>query len=142
MNMSNAAAVSMQSELNVTPMIDILLALLMLFMSLITATPKGETASTPQPALDAARAPQDAAVLDCLKGTRGQTEFGINQQVVSRQNLPVRLAAIYAKRAQRVIFINGDDRLSFRQVGEVIDISHAAGLDQVGLIPPKVSQSL
>lgn len=142
MTMSNAGAISVQSELNVTPMIDVLLVLLILFMVLIPAMPKGETASAPQPALNPARAPQDAVVLEILKGIRGDAEFRINQQVVSRQNLPVRLAAIYANRAQRVIFIKGDDRLSFRQVAEAIDISHAAGVDRVGLITPKASRGL
>lgn len=142
MSMSNTAAVSMQSELNVTPMIDILLVLLILFMVLIPATPKGEKASAPQSALNQARAPQDAVVLEILNGISGDAEYRINRQQVSRQNLPVRLAAIYANRAQRVIFIKGDDRLSFTQVAEAIDISHAAGIDQVGLITPKVSRGL
>jgi biopolymer transport protein TolR len=141
MTMSNTAAGSMQSEINITPMIDVLLVLLIIFMVIVPVLPKGEAASAPQPARSDAHT-QDAVVLEILNGTHGNAEFRINQQEVSRQDLPARLAAIFANRAQRVIFIKGDDQLSFTQVAEAIDISHAAGVDRVGLITPKVSQGL
>jgi len=57
---------------------------------------------------------------------------------VTRQDLPSRLAAIYANRASRVLFVKGDDEVSFNQVAEAIDIGHAAGVDRIGLMTPRV----
>lgn len=62
----------------------------------------------------------------------------MNQQHVAQGELQSRLAAIYANRAQRVLFVKGDDRLSFTQIAEVIDIGHVVGVDQIGLMTPRV----
>jgi biopolymer transport protein TolR len=80
--------------------------------------------------------------LEVLKGAGDEATFRINQQAISRAELPARLAAIYANRAQRVLFVKGDDQLSFSQIAEVIDISHSAGVDHVGLMTPKVLRGL
>jgi biopolymer transport protein TolR len=136
MNSSNSGGMS--SEINVTPMIDVLLVLLIIFMVIVPVMPRGEAAQ----ALHQSRSDvqiADAVVLEVLQGTDGQaTVFKINQQTVARQELPVRLAEIYAKRAQRVLFVKGDDQVSFNQVAEAIDIGHAAGVDRVGLMTPRV----
>jgi len=85
---------------------------------------------------------ESAVVLEVLKGNDGQTMFRINQQQVARQDLLARLEAVYANRAQRVLFVKGDDAVSFNQIAEVIDIGHAAGVDRVGLMTPKVQAGL
>jgi biopolymer transport protein ExbD len=128
---------SMTSEINVTPMIDVLLVLLIIFMVIVPAVPKGESALIPHASHGDVSDP-DAVVLEVLRGNAGDAGFRINQQAITRQELPARLAAIYANRAQRVLFVKGDDRLSFTQVAEAIDIGHAAGVDRIGLITPKV----
>lgn len=73
---------------------------------------------------------------------QGRAVFRINRQAVSLEELPSRLASIFANRAERVLFVRGDDRLNFLQVAEVVDIGHAAGIDRVGLITPRVAQGL
>ena len=134
MTMSNGNHTSMTSEINVTPMIDVLLVLLIIFLVIVPAIPKGESVLAPRPSrLDG---PNDAVVLEVLKED-GNTAYRIDQQPVTRQDLPARLAAIYANRAQRVLFVKGDDQLSFTQVAEAIDVGHAAGVDRVGLMTPK-----
>jgi biopolymer transport protein ExbD len=138
MTMSQAGKESMQSEINMTPMIDILLVLLIIFMVIVPATSKGESASAPRPSM-AQPQRDDAVVLEILKGRQGNAAFRINQHDVSRQDLAARLAAIYATRAQRILFIKADDQLSFMQIAEAIDIGHAAGIDRFGLITPKVA---
>jgi biopolymer transport protein TolR len=129
------------AEINVTPMIDVLLVLLIIFMVIVPTLPKGETAQTPKSHKGAAADP-GAVVLEVIKGSGGDSgaelTFSINHQFVARKDLPGRLASIYANRAQRVLFLKGDDELSFAQVAEVIDITHAAGVDHVGLMTPKV----
>jgi biopolymer transport protein ExbD len=138
MTVNQAGMGSMHSEINVTPMIDILLVLLIIFMVIVPMTSKGESTSAPRPALN--EPPQgESVVLEILNGSQGTPMFRINQHDVSRQDLPARLATIYANRSQRVLFIKADDQLSFMQIAEAIDISHAAGIDRVGLITPKVA---
>jgi biopolymer transport protein ExbD len=136
MTTNNGNFGSMSSEINVTPMIDVLLVLLIIFMVIVPALPKGETARVPK-ASSGATQKADSVVLEVTRASSGELGYRINQQDVARQDLPARLAAIYANRAQRVLFVKGDDTLSFTQVAEAIDIGHAAGVDQIGLITPK-----
>jgi biopolymer transport protein TolR len=141
MAMSMGEAKDKIAEINVTPMIDILLVLLIIFMVIVPAMPRGESTLAPRPALgDTPR--QDSVVLEVLKGAGDEATFRINRQNISRAELPARLAAIYTNRAQRVLFVKGDDQLSFSQIAEVIDISHSAGVDHVGLMTPKVLRGL
>ena len=142
MTMRPAGTESIHSEINVTPMIDILLVLLIIFMVIVPVTPKGEAALAPQLPTRDLRPPEAPVVLEILAGAGGNTVFRINQQAVSAQELPSRLASIFANQAQRVLFIKGDDRLNFTQVAEAIDIGHAAGIDRIGLITPRVAQGL
>jgi biopolymer transport protein ExbD len=142
MTMSNSGSKSMQSEINVTPMIDVLLVLLIIFMVIVPMAPRGEAASVPQPAEHAVLQPVNPVVLEILKGSEDAAQFRINQQDVPLQDLRARLADIYANRAQRVLFIKADDQLSFRQIAEAVDISHAAGIDRVGFITPRLAQGL
>jgi len=142
MTISNDGRDRMQSEINVTPMIDVLLVLLIIFMVIVPATPRGEAALAPQPPAHTLRPAENPVVLEVLKDAADGVRFRINQQAVSREDLPARLAAIFANRAQRVLFIKGDDQIDFSQIAEAIDISHAAGIGRVGLMTPKVAQGL
>jgi biopolymer transport protein TolR len=125
------------AEINVTPMIDILLVLLIIFMVIVPTAPKGETAQAPN-AQKSGPANPGAVVLEVLKNAGGGMTFSINHQFVAQRDLPTRLASIYANRAERVLFLKGDDGLSFAQVAETIDISHAAGVDHIGLMTPRI----
>ncbi len=103
----------MTSEINVTPMIDVLLVLLIIFMVIVPAVPRGEAASIPHPAK--AGGDGGAIVLEVLKGNADAVTFRISEQAVAQGELQARLSAIYGNRAQRVLFLKGDDTLSFRQ---------------------------
>lgn len=137
MTATNGGIRGLSSEINVTPMIDVLLVLLIIFMVIVPAVPRGEAALVPHAAPTASPTP-DAVVLEVLKSANNAIEFRINQQPVAQGDLQSRLSAIYANRAQRVLFVKGDDQLSFTQIADVMDIGHAAGVDQIGLITPKV----
>jgi len=141
MNVNSTNSASMQSEINVTPMIDVLLVLLIIFMVIVPVTSRGDRAAVPLPPTQNVR-PENPVVLEVLRDIQGNTEFRINQQAVSTEDLPARLSEIYANRARRILFIKGDDQLSFREIAEAIDIGHAAGIDQVGLITPKAAEGL
>jgi len=141
MTMRSGSSERMNSEINVTPMIDVLLVLLIIFMVISPAIPRGESAKLPAPAKGHG-AGDDAVVLEVLKTSGGQVGFRINQQDVAPRDLAARLAAVYANRAERVLFVEGDPGLSFTEVAQAIDIGHAAGVDRIGLLTPKMQAGL
>jgi biopolymer transport protein TolR len=124
------------SEINVTPMIDVLLVLLIIFMVIVPTMPRGEIAQAPNQHKGGSPNPE-SVVLEVLKGSGDEAAFRIDQQPVAKRDLPARLASIYANRAQRVLFLKGDDQLSFTEIAEVIDMGHAAGIEHIGLMTPK-----
>ena len=129
---------AMHSEINVTPMIDVLLVLLIIFMVIVPALPRGESALLPRPAQKLDPSPNDAVVLEVATLGNGSVGYRINQQNVALAELPARLSAIYANRANRQLFLKGDDQISFNRIAEVIDIGHSAGVDDIGLMTPRV----
>ena len=135
MTMSKSAT-GMQSEINVTPMIDVLLVLLIIFMVIIPVMSKGDSALAPRPASQSAHGPYDPIVLELTAGKGGEPDYRINSQAIAKLDLPARLLEIYATRAERVLFVKADDQLAFTQVAEAIDVSHAAGIEHVALITP------
>jgi biopolymer transport protein TolR len=121
--------------INVTPMIDILLVLLIIFMVIVPVIPRGERALAPRPSHGEPTS-GDEVVLEVLKAAGGGVDFRINRHQVARQDLAAELSAIYANRAERVLYVKGDERLAFNQIAEAVDIGHAAGVDRIGLLTP------
>jgi biopolymer transport protein ExbD len=131
-----------------TPMIDILLVLLIIFMVIVPVTPKGLEALVPQPPKDRNQ-PQDlqrTIVVQVLHEAGKAPSYKINDTVINngvggpaaQKELLARLTEIYANRAERVMFVKGDDDVDFRNVAEVIDIGRSANVDHVGLMTPKI----
>jgi biopolymer transport protein TolR len=126
--------------MNVTPLIDVLLTLLVIFMIITPVTPKGDTAEIPQPPPKHAPQQQNnrSVVLQVLATKNGQPRLEINHQDVSWQDLNSRLVDIYKTRAQKVLFVKADDSVPWQDVAMVIDDAHAADVDHVGLITAKI----
>jgi biopolymer transport protein TolR len=124
------------SEINVTPMIDILLVLLIIFMVIVPAMPKGLQASLPQPPRTQAITPGDTIVVQVLSHPGALPTYKINDSDVPRSQLLSKLTDIFANRAERVMFVKSDDNVSFATVAEVIDIGKAANVDHIGLMTP------
>lgn len=135
MTTSDRNSLALSSEINVTPMIDVLLVLLIVFMVIVPAIPRGESVLVPRPA-GFGQDPLQPVVLEVLRGIGGSVGFRVNQQDVARQELPSRLAGIYANRAERVLFVRADGDLSFTEVAQAIDLGRAAGADRVGVMTP------
>jgi biopolymer transport protein TolR len=132
---------SSMSEINVTPMIDILLVLLIIFMVIVPVTPKGLDALVPQPPKNPQQQQQPndrTIVVQVLYRPGDSPTYKINEIDVAHGELQTKLTEIYANRAERVMFVKGDDDVEFRYIADVIDIGKAANVDHIGLMTPKI----
>jgi biopolymer transport protein ExbD len=130
-------------EINVTPMIDILLVLLIIFMVIVPVTPKGLDALVPQPPKNPQQQQQqnDRTIVVQVLYRPGQAPaYKINETDVNHGDLLARLTDIYANRAERVMFVKGDDDVNFAYIADVIDIGRAANVDHIGLMTPKIQE--
>jgi len=141
MAMSTGGPGGSMSEINVTPMIDILLVLLIIFMVIVPVTPKGLEALVPQPPKNPQQQqqPNDRTIVVQVLYRPGQAPaYKINETDVNHSELQSKLQDIYANRAERVMFVKGDDDVNFLYIADVIDIGKAANVDHIGLMTPKI----
>ena len=142
MAMSMGGSAGSMSEINVTPMIDILLVLLIIFMVIVPVVPKGLDALVPQPPKNPQQQQQNdrTIVVQVLYRPGQSPAYKINEIDVNHSDLLAKLTDIYANRAERVMFVKGDDDVNFAYIADVIDIGRAANVDHIGLMTPKIQE--
>jgi len=131
-------------QMNVTPLIDVLLVLIIIFMVIVVSERKeGFKAEIPQPPANPNSAPEPVRTIVIQLGDPKVGEvpvLKVNEQDVSWADLKTKLSDIFKARAEKVAFVEGDDAVNFEYVAYVIDTARAAGVERVGLMPREIAR--
>jgi biopolymer transport protein ExbD len=128
----------LSSEINVTPLIDVLLVMLIIFMVIVPVMPGGLTSALPSVAT-AGRANEaaDRPVMVQVEQGRTAVRYLIDGVELGKAEVTPRLFELLSRRSVRQVLLKGDAKLDFSVIAGVIDAGHAAGAESVGLLTPK-----
>jgi biopolymer transport protein TolR len=138
MGMAVGGKKGVMADMNVVPLIDILLVLIIIFMVITPTTPKGLETLVPQPTPPNQK--EDPALLakTIVVQVTSSGKLLINQDETTWEQLGPRLEDIFKQRAEKVAFVKGDDSVDFMEVARAIDVMRGSGIEKVGLITAKV----
>jgi biopolymer transport protein TolR len=137
MAFSNTSGGPLRAEINITPMIDILLVLIIVFMVVVSMSQeKGLKAQIPQPSTEKSppQAERTIVIQIAWQGDNKTPTIKINDEDIPWDKLHDRLSTIFAGRVERVAFVKGDDDVDFEFVADAIDIARTSGVERIGLL--------
>ena len=133
---SGQASGSLSAEPNVTPMIDVLMVLLIIFMVIVPSSRKALDVQVPDPNPQKTDAPNsESIVLSVNKG--GQ--YLINKEAVTAQNLAPRLKQIFDPRPDKVIFVKGSRDATYQDIIQAMDVARGSGVKVIGFTPKEAA---
>lgn len=136
MAFSTAGSGPFRAEMNLTPMIDVLLVLIIIFMVAVSSIQKkGLAAEIPQRAGKSGSDVRTIVIQIRAAGEQQPPTLKINDQKATWGDLQSRLVDIFKRRAERVAFIQGDDDVDYQYIANAISIARSSGVDRVGLLP-------
>jgi biopolymer transport protein TolR len=138
MGMSVGSKGGAMAEMNVVPLIDILLVLLIIFMAISPTISMGLSALVPQPAPPNQQQDLVTQQATIVVQVFGDGKLKINEENATWEGLANRLDQIFKMRAQKIAFVKGDDTVYFGDVARAIDIMREAGIEKVGLLTPRM----
>ena len=136
MSMMVGARGTQSCEINVTPLIDVLLVLLIIFMVVLPDHKWGEKTLVPQPSAESMEKDLPPPIVIQLKdaGESKRPVLEINQEEISWDTLEPQLMAAFKFRVDRVAFVKADPDVDFEYVAQAVDITHHSGADRIGLL--------
>jgi biopolymer transport protein TolR len=138
MSMTSATSKELRADINVTPLIDVLLVLLIIFMVIQPIAVRGLDTLVPQPPKSPEQVNRPRAIIVQVLGDREHgVTYKINQTSLNKLEIQPLLSRLFATRTDKSIFIQGDATLDFSSIAEIIDYSHQAGIDTIGIITPR-----
>ena len=132
MSMSPSGGGALTNDINVTPMIDVLLVLLIIFMLVVPMSRKAIDLQLPDPTETTQSSnPPPQIVLEVYPGEK----FMVNKEPLTRATLPKRLKEIYDGRPEKIIFVKGDPKVKYSDVIYAMDVARGAGVKVIGVSP-------
>jgi biopolymer transport protein TolR len=124
------------NDINVTPMIDVLLVLLIIFMLVVPMSRKALDLQLPDPTeTQSSSTPPPQIVLEVFPGDK----YAVNKEPLTKATLPARLKEIYDGRPEKIIFVKGDPKVKYSDVIYAMDVARGAGVKVIGVSPKESS---